>query len=379
MGVAISVMFFVADSNVSALLSPHTTPYPVDTDACAQCHRLHTGAGNKSTTTVTQKDQCLACHNGTGSVFNVDVSFNKSNRHSIGGKDPGSTKQCATCHEVHIADPGLMGLLMDPGNTHKPWVTVESSSTAYDSSVAPSGLYVWCETCHKDSTQMPPGTTILKANNESTSYVPYDVQVVSWTSYDEVDDNGDTTGFKFWQYFLKDTISTTILVETTATPASESTNTSSDATETATGESTAAVSASDSNTATSIPDSNPAITVETTETHRYGYNDATAIGNAAHGRAVTSDNANKGFFEWMGPYKADYPALSCKNCHDHHGSNQPWMIVDSITVGDTETAGYDMRTPQGQLKFCESCHVGTYWNCDIRQKCTNCHRHGQRF
>jgi hypothetical protein len=223
---------------------------------------------------------------------------------------------------------------------------------------------------------MPPGTTILKANNASESYVPYDVQVVSWTSYDEVDDNGDTTGYRFWQYFLADTISTTIVVETTATPSSESTNTS---TNTITDESTTAVSSSDSNTATSIPDPSPAITIETTETHRYGYNDATAIGNAAHGRAVSSDNAKTGFFEWMGPYSADYPALSCNNCHDHHGSSQPWMIVDSITVGDTETAGYDMRTSQGQLKFCESCHVGTYWNCDIQQKCTNCHRHGQRF
>jgi predicted CXXCH cytochrome family protein len=332
---------FSPGKNVRAFDNPHTTPYPIDTDKCAQCHRLHTAVDKGLSGQLFQKEQCLACHNGTGSIFNVDAVFNKSNGHSLGGKDVGSTKQCATCHEVHVADPGIMGFLVNPLDTREAWMTVDESSTDYDSYSAPSGLYMWCETCHEDSSKMLPGALVISTGKSSDSYVPYDVQVASWTSFGNVDNNDDTSTSKFWQYFVSETTTTTFTIEF-VTPDNEVT------------------------------------VIESTETS-YGYNDALAIGNSAHGRATSSESATAGMFEWNSPYSVDYPALSCKKCHDHHSSNQPWMIVDSITVGTTQTTGYDMSNPKGQLSFCESCHTGTYWNCDTEQKCTNCHRHGERF
>lgn len=102
------------------------------------------------------------------------------------------------------------------------------------------------------------------------------------------------------------------------------------------------------------------------------YNDPSDAGDA-HGR----DESTSTTMSWKGPYEAGYPAMPCTDCHENHGTSQPWIIADSITVDTVTTGSYDMRTAGGQLKFCTTCHDrGT----DTREgKCTDCHRHGDRF
>lgn len=100
--------------------------------------------------------------------------------------------------------------------------------------------------------------------------------------------------------------------------------------------------------------------------------DSTATGET-HGRA-SSESTTTVFY---GPYYRGYPALPCTACHAKHSSSQPWMIVDTITVDGTTTTGYDMRTADGQLRFCTACHSrGRDTNTG---RCTDCHRHGDRF
>lgn len=103
------------------------------------------------------------------------------------------------------------------------------------------------------------------------------------------------------------------------------------------------------------------------------YNSDSTTTGEIHGRA-SSESTTATFY---GPYGRDYPALPCTTCHAKHASNQPWLIVDAITVDGTTTTGYDMKTEDGQRRFCTSCHDrGT----DVRTgKCTDCHRHGTRF
>ncbi|HEY3374118.1 MAG TPA: cytochrome c3 family protein [Candidatus Aquicultor sp.] len=330
---AISITLLVNEGQLLAFDNPHFKPRDRDTDTCAQCHRSHTAVDKDLSTPFVQSEQCLVCHDGTGSSYNIAAVLTKTNRHSRGGQDGGSSKQCASCHEVHTADPNLWRLLIDPRNTRNQWYIVGAANSNYDSTTTSSGMYRWCESCHTDSTSMAwLGATILRAAKTSTYYIPYDIRVSSWTSYEQVDNNGDTSTAAYWQFFNADTIITTMTIDST----------------------------------------------ETTVT-RFGYNDPLAVGNSAHGRASSSESSTAGMLEWKGPYRASYPAVPCTECHDHHASNQPWMIADTITVGSTETAGFDMRLPGGQKQFCEACHVGTYVKCDTAQKCTNCHRHGKQF
>jgi hypothetical protein len=271
------------------------------------------------------KDQCFTCHNGTGSIYNTQAEYARIYHHTLGGQDTGSTKQCSNCHEAHLLQVWTKRMLKDPQNLRTPWDIIEDvTSPSYNNTTPPSGIYIWCQRCHFDSEATPIGYVILNTEMTESRYIPYSVQVIWQTPKSTVDDKGDTVGY--WQYY--------------------STNT--------------------------IPTTPPALP-------RYGYNDATAKGHSSHGKASLSDYGYANITNWYGPYGPNYPALPCTVCHDNHGANQPWMIVDSITVGGVTTAGYDMKTPAGQKAFCEACHIGTYLRSDLTQKCTNCHRHGYQF
>ncbi|MHB0977774.1 MAG: cytochrome c3 family protein [Candidatus Aquicultorales bacterium] len=103
------------------------------------------------------------------------------------------------------------------------------------------------------------------------------------------------------------------------------------------------------------------------------YNSESTATGEMHGRA-SSESTTTTFY---GPYSRGYGALPCTACHAKHASNQPWMIEETITVDGTTTAGYDMGTEEGQLAFCTACHDRGQ---DTRPgKCTDCHRHGERF
>lgn len=310
----------------SPWVDPHTGfLYLLETDICAKCHRTHTGVAEHLNIPLYMKDQCFTCHNGTGSIYNSEAEFARICHHTLGGQDSGSTKQCSSCHEAHLLNLPTARRLVDPRDARVSWDIIDDlTSPNYDNLTPPSGIYLWCERCHSDSQAEPVGTTILTVEFTETRYIPYNVQIIWKTSRQAVDESGDTTGY--WQYFTVNTV-----------PA---------------------------------PPPTPP---------RYGYNDATAIGHSAHGKAALSDYARTKITVWKGPYGPDFKALPCTVCHDNHGSGKPWLIVDTITVGGVPTTGYDLATADGQRSFCEACHVGTYEQCNLAQKCTNCHHHGLRF
>lgn len=301
--------------------------YAFDTDLCAKCHRSHSSPGSRLSVYSYQKDYCFTCHDvaGSGSINFTQAEFEQPYPHSLHGLDAASYKQCANCHETHLIPTVTSNLLVDPVNTTQLWTIVtNTASPFYDNeTTTTAGLYIWCERCHVDSAVTG---TWINARRNLEGYVPYAVTVVWQTLKSTVDDSGTTTGA--WQYFTKETTGT-----------------------------------------------------------RYGYNDAAANGHSAHGRATSSSNAASRLQgTWRGGYTATYPAMPCKDCHEHHGSAQPWMIVPTITVGGVTRGSYDMTLREGQKSFCNVCHdpvlryaTDVFPDCSTTQKCTDCHRHGWQF
>lgn len=67
---ALPILMILAVGTVWADGGPHGGYGPV-TDACAGCHRAHTGVGAYLLKTTTTTGLCLTCHNGSGATTNV--------------------------------------------------------------------------------------------------------------------------------------------------------------------------------------------------------------------------------------------------------------------------------------------------------------------
>lgn len=284
-------------------IDPHVdNRYEADTDMCASCHRAHTSTGTHLTIPVSPIEQCFTCHDGTISFYDAQIDYNSTYHHSLQGIDDGSTKNCSSCHESHRQNIWTEEYLVDPLDAKNIWEVVDTTSPSYNNASSPSGLYIWCERCHTDSSI----TGNYFEETMSATYKPYTVQVIWQTSRSAtstppgVDESGTTSGF--WQYFRANI-----------------------------------------------------------------YNDTGATGDK-HGRA----SGISGTVNYYNGYSNSYPALPCTDCHNKHGSDQPWMI---------DTA-FDLSTLSGQQNYCTSiCHdLGSHPAPNPpTAKCTDCHRHGLRF
>ncbi len=78
--------------------NPHGN-YVATTDACAACHRTHTGLGSPILFTTDQGDDfCYNCHGGGGGGKAVSTHANRD----FAGAQEGSFKlACVQCHDPH--------------------------------------------------------------------------------------------------------------------------------------------------------------------------------------------------------------------------------------------------------------------------------------
>ncbi len=191
---------------ITEAIDPHSQDrYEADTSDCARCHRSHTGAGKHLVLQPYTYEQCFTCHDGTTSFYDSQTEFNKTYSHTIQGLNDDSTKNCASCHESHRQDIWTEEYLINPLDAKDIWQIVETTSPNYDDTTSPSGIYIWCEQCHTDSSI----TGDYFEETMSATYKPYTVQVVWQTPRSStatppgVDESGTTTGF--WQYFRANT------------------------------------------------------------------------------------------------------------------------------------------------------------------------------
>ncbi len=317
--VGVLLALFVILVPVQAFEDPHSKPYDVDPDVCAFCHRSHTSVARFLTVPFYDKDRCFTCHDGTGSLYRTADEFQKEYHHSLQGNDVGSSKQCANCHETHKLESTESAILVDPLDTRVRWDIIETLTAAgydevtrtVDDTVAASGLYLWCEQCHTESSSTPVGSLLIESSWDGERYVPYSVSTIWKTSKLAVDDSGSASGY--WDYFSS-----------------------------------------------------------------AFYNDTeedTSIVGDSHGRSESTSTS----MTWNGSYYKGYPAMPCDDCHENHGTDQPWLIVDTLTVGTNTISGYDMTTAGGQEQFCTACHSKGNDPGPAGQKCTDCHRHSQNF
>jgi predicted CXXCH cytochrome family protein len=314
------MVMMVVLTGALAFEDPHGVLPIVDTEVCAECHRTHTAFGDYLTAYFRQMDKCLTCHDGTGSSIVVTEAFGSTYHHTIGGIDTDSEKECANCHETHALESTGSALLVNPLNTRILWTVIDSlTAESYDTLTITetSAASALYLWCEQCHKNSTTETIDYMVSERiwGSSYVPYQVNVV-WKTPKDPDDP--------------------------VYPGVDDSGT-------------------------------------TTGYWQYFkaeiYNETSATIGDKHGRAESTSTT----MEWYGPYYAGYPAMPCTDCHDQHGSNQPWMIVDTITVESVTIANYDMRTASGQLTFCTACHSRGNDPGPVGQKCTDCHRHTDKF
>ncbi len=61
----------------------NNAPYSSTTDACAGCHRFHTGQGQRIRRIWPEESLCLTCHDGTGANTNIYTQFQQAYHHPI--------------------------------------------------------------------------------------------------------------------------------------------------------------------------------------------------------------------------------------------------------------------------------------------------------
>lgn len=180
----------VARAEVTA---PHI-PLQEDTDACAMCHRAHSGANDATWTSQSfgasgsalvvgtpsgdgDVDLCYSCHGAAmlGASTDVETSFETSSAHSLAPSTSpygASPKQCSSCHDSHgserVATDTPYPVLLRANTTTDSWVYsgddfcgachVDRPLDTWD------GIEVWRQTAHSRVMTSPAnGTKIVCA------------------------------------------------------------------------------------------------------------------------------------------------------------------------------------------------------------------------
>ena len=78
------------------------------TDACAVCHRGHTATAKALMIDKGEKT-CFACHDGSGSLYDIALLWNSKNSHNEKTKAPATTEnRCTLCHDPHGNGPSAL-------------------------------------------------------------------------------------------------------------------------------------------------------------------------------------------------------------------------------------------------------------------------------
>ncbi len=154
---ALGLLLFIWSGIAFADAGPHGN-YATKTDACASCHRLHTGiAPRLLNSTESGNGFCFACHNGTGATA-VPVISTHANTNFTDGVEASFSLECTQCHDPHGNQNNLAGIndfvLVQDGSTPifaGPVVfTATVGINSFDDGISMTTSLI-CVTCHESS------------------------------------------------------------------------------------------------------------------------------------------------------------------------------------------------------------------------------------
>ena len=158
--VAVFSLFFALRGLIvraQAQTSPHGN-YTAQTDACAACHRSHTGPGAPLLySALSGDDFCYTCHDGSGAPATPVVSTH-ANGDFLHAAEGTFRLRCVQCHDPHGSPTNLYDIkeqviVLDgsPPVTGGPVVfTATSGPNSYDDGSSPSAGRI-CVTCHANA------------------------------------------------------------------------------------------------------------------------------------------------------------------------------------------------------------------------------------
>ncbi|GBE58265.1 doubled CXXCH motif [bacterium BMS3Abin01] len=151
------------DADAQSYTSPHGG-FSSSTQLCTLCHTIHEAPGNRLLKEMPESTLCFTCHNGTGSVYNIQVQMdmdpaanamhpikvNLPHNPGIYNYTPVTTANlappgpydCSFCHNPH-GDSGYGSLLRWPYDT--------SEYVTYGGGMG-NDPYETCWNCHSSST-----------------------------------------------------------------------------------------------------------------------------------------------------------------------------------------------------------------------------------
>lgn len=151
-GLSVTPSSWSFETGTSQFTKPHGN-YSDNTALCSTCHHAHTGEGARLINKKKVNQVCFVCHDGTGSLMNVETQFGtqqtpKLSIHPV--FTPSQEEQveisCASCHNPHDAGKDL-----NTGNNLPSLKRLLSSYNKGSDTVIPTNQHEgnqFCWTCH---------------------------------------------------------------------------------------------------------------------------------------------------------------------------------------------------------------------------------------